>query len=373
MANPKKPKNQQLRYGDFIAELQSAKDFYSRIVERAPYLTFIEDAYQRHEDDDMYIRSDYDLKHQAFREFLKKAGVLTASNWEKNKEFIIPAATRIVEFNQLAEVILDELQYVSGDAVDYEQIKRAVVNGHVLQRAADWYEQLRQIFNYFNEYKDYLEDAVISTEIANIASEAKKNLETTKTLASSQEKMLEKSGALARANVYYELAYGAPATTIDGVAVKRRMGHREIAMWWLVGVLASIVLTFATAVTLFVVMGIDFSRPPGEVIILLVVKALILLPFFYLIRFAVHSYRVNKHLEVVYAHRWALHKTLNSYIEVGEVNGKESALRMGQMNQITPFFYSEIETGFISKKDGLGDKSIEVIPEELMKVLKKDG
>lgn len=80
----------------------------------------------------------------------------------------------------------------------------------------------------------------------------------------------------------------------------------------------------------------------------LVKSAAIIVPAFFFLRFAIRSYRVNKHLEVVYSHRWALQSSLPEYL----AHAKNDEARHELLTDILPFFYNDIETGHVTAKNG---------------------
>lgn len=80
----------------------------------------------------------------------------------------------------------------------------------------------------------------------------------------------------------------------------------------------------------------------------LVKSVAVLVPAFFFLRFAIRSYRVNKHLEVVYSHRWALQSSLPEYLAHAKNDDERHAL----LADILPFFYNDIETGHVEAKNG---------------------
>lgn len=377
-----RPSSTDITYENFVDIVDEAKSLFSELAQKAPYLEFIEAAYNQFEkrrSTPSYLYDPKNLKPQWLKTFLDDAGVLTEDEWTQNEQLLIPVVQRIERFNTLAGGILRQIRRLGKGNTDYEVIKQGFLTEPLLETAHKWYESLEKIFDYFVDYQNYLSAALENSKIAKLTSEAKKNLAVSEQVAGAQEKMLEKSGALSRANVYFELAYGKKPTSEtysrwDWLFLKPfryTHGYRQTARWWLAATVAAVVSTAVVATLLFVVMDIDFRKDNFEILTLVFIKALILVPLFYLIRFTVHGYRVNKHLEVLYTHRWALHQTLESYLELIERDGKVSASRMQQLLPITSFFYGEIETGYINKKEGLGDKSIEVIPEAFFNLFKK--
>jgi hypothetical protein len=176
------------------------------------------------------------------------------------------------------------------------------------------------------------------------------------------------------ARIYQELVFGTkdPAQTAQGshpTGLLRhllrphtyRRGYKEVAGWWLVFVIVTILAAVYVIAFAFNAMpppsgesdsysyyNYVTAATPG----IIVQKVLLLVPILILLAFGVRSYRINKHLEVVYLHRWALQ---NGIIEHLALAGNDDTLRNKQLEVITPFFFKDIETGHITKKDGLGD------------------
>lgn len=183
-------------------------------------------------------------------------------------------------------------------------------------------------------------------------------------------------------SLYHQLAFGVPSnrepadwrealknifSSVDEVS-----GYQQKASQWLTVIIATILLSIIAVVWIFLATPMkegEYVRTTGmEVAILILVKSLVILvPLLFLLRFSTRNYRINKHLEVVFSHRWVLQRSIHAYLQaVGPEVNKEKALE-----HILPFFYNDIETGFITKKDGLGDHSIEVVPQTLIKAMQR--
>lgn len=187
------------------------------------------------------------------------------------------------------------------------------------------------------------------------------------------------------ATTYKQLAFGEPSsedTIVLSDAIKRFFvnpkeikGYRRLAAVWLGLVMCAIVAAIIAIIWVFSTAtpsaseredGYSSSRSSRDnevpnVVLTGLQGVLILVPLIFLLRFANRSYRINKHLEVTYAHRWALQQSLAEYIEIAGPGANREQMVM----EVLPFFYSDIETGYITKKDGLGDK--EIIPPALLK------
>lgn len=182
------------------------------------------------------------------------------------------------------------------------------------------------------------------------------------------------------AETYWQLAFGTPKLAEDedlprGLRGLLRpafssdehlYGYRHKAAAWLAVVIAGLgVVPLMLFVTILLLMFIGVSgsgeasastRETAAVIsgVVLVGTIFVLISLFYLIAFAGRSYRINKHLEVVYTHRWALQKSIDENL----AHVVSDADRGKTAEQMMAFFYQNIETGYVTKKDGLGDSSV---------------
>ena len=184
------------------------------------------------------------------------------------------------------------------------------------------------------------------------------------------------------AAIYRQLAFGREGgrasdwrDALKDLFVSREQikGYQRSANTWLAVVviamllaLVGIALAIVTTPMTIRESGSDLTTSNPTALVLIIVKAvLVLIPTLYAVRFANRSYRINKHLEVAYGHRWALQRSIEHYLD----QAGPSADREKLIDKILPFFYHDIETGYITKKDGLGDRP--VVPPEMLKALSR--